>query len=827
MTNETTAETMSELSLIARLAADRFAMPIALVNVVENDSIVTKGCFGITDETAPDNQDFCKAVLGDKRSLAVEDLQKSDKFKDSPLVTGPFQARSYAGAPLLNEVGETYGTLCLVDTKTRKFTAHDQEILELMASHASQHIELTKLRRRDKTFNIVNDSSADAFMMFNQTGRITHWNKAAETLIGWTRDEALGLHVSAIVPPHRLEKLARMMGELVAAKGGTKLDALELLCLCKDGTIIDVELNVSIAQLDGETQIVSVIRDIGKRKKAEEEQKDQKKMIDAILHNMPAAIYARDAETGKFIFANKEFERITGFKRRDLFGVSVSRIFSGEVSEEHSDERLCAMETGSTIEFDMQMKRADKELRTVRITKICTRGPDGKPVILGFTQDVTEDREAQERISYLANHDSMTGLLSRSKFQEELKSAFEGDEMAIIALDLDRFKIVNDLYGHGAGDAVLIEVAKRLKSATDYPVARLGGDEFAILVKDPSQASKIARRCVEMLGMPFGIHDRGVSIGASAGVAIMNRRKGIDAGNVDQLVQNADLALYRAKNEGRNRTCFFEAHMDDAARERRRIESQLRQAIENNDIHVEYQPLASAKTGKIISYEALARWTHPDHGNIPPALFIPIAEESGLMSKLGNLILTIAATEAATWEDDLKVAVNLSPAQLEDEHVVEDISQVLKSTGLDPNRLEIEITEGMLIGNVQHGIKVLNDLHELGVCISMDDFGTGYSSLNYFRTFPFDKVKIDQSFVSDMHENPQSLAIIQAVIGLGRGLGMPVVAEGVENETQFNKLREEGCDVIQGYHVGRPGRIGMYRKQNEDDCSDLNEKNVA
>ncbi|RZL19969.1 MAG: EAL domain-containing protein, partial [Sphingomonas sp.] len=459
--------------------------------------------------------------------------------------------------------------------------------------------------------------------------------------------------------------------------------------------------------------------------------------------------------------------------------------------------------------LDRTITRPDGMVRQIEATKIKSVGPDGQTILLGFAQDVTEEREANERLAYLAHHDPLTGLLNRTRFGEIVDDCIaSGGTPAVICLDLDRFKIVNDLYGHAAGDEVLVEAAKRIVTTARCPVARLGGDEFAILVADSETAGRIARRTIDTLARPFGIRDRGVGIGASAGVAI---HQAGDADDGDLVLRNADLALYRAKNDGRNQWCFFEPAMDDAARERRQVEADLRSALERGEIHVEYQPLADAQTGRIISFEALARWDHPRLGRIAPAMFIPIAEESGIMPDLGRLVLEMAAHEAATWSPELKVAVNLSPAQMDDDNIVADIGAVLKQSGLAPTRLEVEVTEGMLIKDTARGIRLLTELRQLGVSVAMDDFGTGYSSLNYFRTFPFDKVKIDQSFIRDMDENPQSLAIVQAVIGLGRGLGMPVVAEGVETSEQLDRLRAEGCDVVQGYHIGRPAIIGTFK----------------
>ncbi|SFO44153.1 PAS domain S-box-containing protein/diguanylate cyclase (GGDEF) domain-containing protein [Sphingomonas sp. OK281] len=555
--------------------------------------------------------------------------------------------------------------------------------------------------------------------------------------------------------------------------------------------------------------VVSILRDATVRRALQAEREASRALTDAIVDNMPAAIYAKNSASDRYVFVNRAFEQLSGRTKAEIVGKTWGEIFPLDDLAEYRNYTDRAMAAVGPIMLDRTITRPDGMVRQIEATKIKSVGPDGQTILLGFAQDVTEEREANERLAYLAHHDPLTGLLNRTRFGEIVDDCIaSGGTPAVICLDLDRFKIVNDLYGHAAGDEFLVEAAQRIVTTARCPVARLGGDEFAILVADSETAGRIARRTIDTLARPFGIRDRGVGIGASAGVAI---HQAGDADDGDLVLRNADLALYRAKNDGRNQWCFFEPAMDDAARERRQVEADLRSALERGEIHVEYQPLADAQTGRIISFEALARWDHPRLGRIAPAMFIPIAEESGIMPDLGRLVLEIAANEAVTWSPELKVAVNLSPAQMDDDGIVAEIGAILKQSGLSPTRLEVEVTEGMLIKDTARGIRLLTELRQLGVSVAMDDFGTGYSSLNYFRTFPFDKVKIDQSFIRDMDENPQSLAIVQAVIGLGRGLGMPVVAEGVETSEQLDRLRAEGCDVVQGYHIGRPAVIDSFK----------------
>jgi diguanylate cyclase (GGDEF)-like protein len=433
-------------------------------------------------------------------------------------------------------------------------------------------------------------------------------------------------------------------------------------------------------------------------------------------------------------------------------------------------------------------------------------------------RDVSERKEAAARIAHLAYHDALTGLPNRAVFADHLarsvdRAVEQTEPLAVLCIDLDGFKAVNDVYGHPAGDELLIEVAHRLRSVTrgDELVARIGGDEFAVVQQggsQPGHAGLLSERIITALRAPFAVAGQNPRISASIGVAIFPA----DAANASDLIKNADLALYRAKAEGRGLTRFYEAAMDEALRQRRQLEADLRIAVGNGDLELHYQPLAELDSGTIIGFEALLRWDHPRHGAISPEMFIRLAEESGLIIKLGEWVLDEACSEAARWTPALKLSVNLSPLQFMQDDLVGAIERVLTRTGLDPARLELEVTEGLLIKDAAGALAILQRLKGLGVQISMDDFGTGYSSLSYFRMFPFDKVKIDRSFVSDIVANPQALAIIRSVIGLGHGLGVPVVAEGVETHEQLEALRAEGCDQVQGYLISRPNPIGHFER---------------
>ncbi|HEY4987194.1 MAG TPA: EAL domain-containing protein [Bradyrhizobium sp.] len=423
-------------------------------------------------------------------------------------------------------------------------------------------------------------------------------------------------------------------------------------------------------------------------------------------------------------------------------------------------------------------------------------------------EDITERRRVEAKIAHMAKHDALTNLPNRVLLRESLNHAVtqagEGHLLAVHCIDLDQFKNVNDTLGHPIGDALLREVTDRLLTCVSEgdTIARLGGDEFAILqigLANPEQAANLAHRIIETVGAPYEIDEHQIGIGASVGIAILPG----DGQGPDDLLKNADLALYRAKEDGRGNYKFFEPSMDLQAQARRAFELELRAGLARGEFEVHYQPLINIETGKISGFEALARWHSPVRGMVPPNEFIPIAEETGLIVLLGEWILKQACRDAAKWPSDTKLAVNISPVQFRS-NIASTVVLALATSGLSPYRLELEVTESVLLKDSEKNIAMLHQIKDLGVTISMDDFGTGYSSLGYLRSFPFDKIKIDQSFIRDMSSREDCVSIVRAITGLGASLGMRTTAEGVETVQQLEELRLQGCTEAQGFYFSRP-----------------------
>jgi diguanylate cyclase (GGDEF)-like protein len=479
------------------------------------------------------------------------------------------------------------------------------------------------------------------------------------------------------------------------------------------------------------------------------------------------------------------------------FAVALARV-NTQISRKRAEQQVALA--------NEELRKANEDLER-RVEERTSRLVDANQRL---KVEIADRQESQARSQYLAYHDSLTGLGNRLLFKEQLEEAVKDvsvtpHPLAVLFLDLDGFKAVNDTLGHSVGDLLLKSVAAKLRDIlpqTDR-IARLGGDEFAILqisVTQPNSSIALAEKIIEIVGQPCSIDGHDVTVGASVGIAVARPGEM----NTESFLKSADLAMYSAKSDGRGTYRMFDAEMDAIVQARRILEQDMRRALAQGDFRLFYQPLVNLQTKRVTAFEALMRWQHPERGAVPPAEFIPVAEEMGLIVPLGEWALRQACAEAVGWPDGISVSVNLSPLQFAKGNLVSSVVSALASSGLPASRLELEITETVLLEKTERNILILNQLRELGVRISMDDFGIGYSSIGYLRSFPFDKIKIDQSFVRDLMVDEGSLAIVRAIAGLGVSFGMTTTAEGVETEEQMRCLNLEGCIEVQGYLYSEP-----------------------
>jgi diguanylate cyclase (GGDEF)-like protein len=545
---------------------------------------------------------------------------------------------------------------------------------------------------------------------------------------------------------------------------------------------------------------------------AQEKEHRQNERFKAALSNMSQGLCMFGADE-RLIVSNTRFQEIYHLPTTSMVsGLSMIEVLQTSPSfpREHNGQMNVAL----AEYLGLCSKRCSavlvQELADGRTVTVTHEPMLGGGFVDTFT-DITGQRRAEAQIAHMALHDPLTDLPNRVLFRQRLESALHrvarGEPCAVLCLDLDQFKGVNDTLGHPVGDSLLKAVTDRLRHIvrpTDT-IARLGGDEFAIVqsgVEHPANATALATRLLRELSTPFEVAGHQIIIGVSVGIAIAPG----DGSDPDILLKSADIALYQAKSDGRNRFRYFEPEMNTLMQARRELERDLRMAISANEFELYFQPLVSLREGQITGFEALLRWNSPTRGLVSPVDFIPIAEEVGLIIQIGEWVLRAACREAATWPKPLKVAVNISTTQFSGGNLVQTVAHALEESGLDSSRLELEITESVMIQDLDAALSLLHRIKKLGVSISMDDFGTGYSSLGHMRSFPFDKIKIDQSFVREIGKKAESTAIIRAVTGMCDSLGITVTAEGVENLQQLNLLRAERCTEIQGHLVSKPRR---------------------
>jgi diguanylate cyclase (GGDEF)-like protein/PAS domain S-box-containing protein len=550
---------------------------------------------------------------------------------------------------------------------------------------------------------------------------------------------------------------------------------------------------------------VATMEDVTERQRLERERDRNYAFLSEILDHIPSQITVKDARDRRYLLANRVAAEQFGVAREEILGKTAADLFPGKSAEVINADDEQTLQTGGLFKDEHIWESQAFGRRYITSTRIGIRDHAGDiRYIVNVVNDVTERRRAHEKIAHLAHYDPLTDLPNRVLFREqmerELQKVSRGEQFALLYIDVDEFKGINDSLGHHVGDELLKAVAGRIRGCIREGdlIARLGGDEFAVIqtgVKGVNDVLEIVTRIREAVRKPFQCLGHHLSSDASIGIALAPQ----DGTDVDQIIKNADLAMYGAKADGRRTYRFFEPAMDASAKARLALEQDLRHALTNGGFEIHYQPLVDLESDRVTGCEALVRWRHPERGMISPATFIPVAEDTGLIVELGEWVLRTACAEAANWPEHVRLAVNVSPIQLREPTLALKIASALGASGLPANRLEIEITEAVLIGDDVGALAILHELKALGVRIALDDFGTGYSSLSYLKRFPFDKIKIDRAFVTDIAEADGSSVIIQAVVNIAASLDMTTVAEGVETAQQKELLRALGCTQMQGF----------------------------
>jgi diguanylate cyclase (GGDEF)-like protein/PAS domain S-box-containing protein len=685
----------------------------------------------------------------------------------------------------------------------------------LLVQARSEKAEADKLRQQKLQLDTALNNMSQGLCMFDAEGRLVICNDLCIQMYGLSRE--------VIKPGCTLYELINHRKETGSFPGDPKQYFSTILAAIARGETATREVETT----DG--RMIHIVNrpmenggwvvtheDITKQRNTEQERDRNREFLDLIIENVPVTIYAKKASDRRYVLVNRAGEKFWEMPRNEMLGKTAYDVFPKEEADQIAERDEQVFRSHEQVWLDEHpLNTRSNGTRIVTSKRLVIRSKDGEAqYLLGVIEDVTERKRADERIAYLAHHDIVTNLPNRLACMECLASVLDraakaGERFAILCIDLDRFKEVNDVFGHSVGDALLSEASRRLQAAVGGAfLARVGGDEFTVISTDgeqPSNAEALADRLLAAVADDIEIEGRHLRIGLSIGVAIYPT----DGADATKLLANADAALYRVKAEARGSMRFFDADLDRQLRDQRALQHDLSLAIDNGELSLHYQPLAKL-SGEVLGFEALLRWQHPIWGMVPPNTFIPLAEKSGLIISIGEWVLSTACHEAASWPKPLRIAVNLSPMQFHHRDFPALVHSVLLETGLSPNRLELEITESVLIDDFSRGVSMLRRLKALGVRIVMDDFGIGYSSLSYLHSFPFDKIKIDRVFISDLEHNRHSATIVRAVISLARGLKLPVAAEGVETEGQLAFLAHEGCDEVQGYLLGRPYPIEEY-----------------
>lgn len=706
--------------------------------------------------------------------------------------------------------------ICWVHDRGRFFKDENEAIIcwQGIIIDITEHKKAEEsLRENEERYRNLFENANDIVYVHDLKGNYVSINKAAEKIFGYKREEILKMNMNQIVVPEDLELARQKLAEKAA---DVKNSTYEIRGLNKNGRHISLEVNSCGIYREGQLVAVQgIARDITERKRTQEALKDSETRFRDLFENANDLIYTHDLQ-GNFTSLNRAGEIITGYKREEALQMNIAQVVAPDYLEMARQMTLRKIKGELPTSYELQIVKKDGGRATLELsTQLIFK--DEKPIgVQGIARDITARKLAEEQLQYNALYDTLTDLPNRAHFMKQLSLAVERAEIekrfqfAVLFLDLDRFKVINDSLGHVIGDKLLVGIAERLKSCVRPSdiIARLGGDEFTILltIKEAADAIQVAERLQQKLAKPFKLDNYEVFTSASVGIIISDnmRRK------PEEYLRDADTAMYRAKEAGKARYEVFDRKMHVQNVNLLRVETDLRRAIERGEFRVYYQPVVSLGTGEIREFESLIRWEHPERGTILPNEFICIAEETGLIIPIGKWILEESCRQLKEWQKDfqtekvLSISVNLSAKQLMHPSLMAQVREVLKKTALDPYSLKLEVTETTVMENSETALNVLSELRKLGIRLSTDDFGTGFSSLSYLHRFPFERLKIDRSFINKMDSDPKSGEIVRTILMLAQNLNIETVAEGIENGQQLRQLTKLGCNFGQGYLFSKP-----------------------
>jgi len=846
-------EAEPEFDELTALAAQICNMPVALISLVDRKRQWFKAKVGLDiDETSRDIAFCAYSILTPDQIMEIPDARLDNRFTDNPLVTETPKFCFYAGIPLVASNGHALGTLCVLDYKPNKLNDGQKVALEALRLLIIRHIELRysydsiknlgqKLSDKNDLLELeaegdaialqqemssrieaeilsrrILDVSLDAVITIDIDGKVTYWNPKATEIFGYSSDYVQGKRLlDLILDPSTVDSFNKFLTRFSSSNmKEVKPERFEFEALTAAGKSVQVEVSVTVLRRYGAYVFVGFLRDLTEVNKITEELR-----ISAITFNSQEGMIIADEEMN-ILRVNEAFTDITGYSSDEVVG-STPRFFNPDnVNDEYYRSIWKSFDTNDGWEGELWDTRKNGEVVPLNVVITVIRGLDRqtKNYVLGVS-DITRTKKDAEEIFRLAFYDPLTGLPNRRLLMDRLNQAVTMtgrniDKAAVLFVDLDNFKYLNDNLGHDFGDLLLQQVAHRLTLGlrSEDIVARIGGDEFVIILQHlgeegldaPEQTKAVATKILSTLNKPYILKDHECFSSASIGVTLFDSQEV----NVDDLLKQADIAMYEAKQSGRNTLRFFDPKMQENITQRAKLENALHNALEKDQFELYYQLQVDDKNIPS-GAEALLRWRHPSLGIVSPLDFIPLAEDSGLIIPIGHWVIQTACNQLREWQKHpktkgLTVAVNISPRQFFQPNFVGEILDALGETGIDPSLLKLELTEGLILDDVDSAIAKMKTLKNRGVEFSLDDFGTGYSSLAYLTKLPLSQLKIDQSFVSNIGHNARPSIIIKTIIAMSKNLGLEVVAEGVETKAQFDFLEPLGCEFYQGYLFSKP-----------------------